>query len=194
MNELLHLDRQLFFIINHYLQNDLMDWLMPYWREKTTWIPLYFGLAIWWILRFRKIGIFLLLMAGVSVGIADLVSSRFIKTNVQRLRPCNEPTLKEDVRLLVPCGSGYSFTSSHSANHFALALFIFLTVGKVYPVIKWPALIWAASIAIGQVYVGVHYPLDILAGGIVGAGIAAFFAWLSNRYFPVAPVIKRVST
>jgi len=82
------------------------------------------------------------------------------------------------VRLLVHCGRAYSFTSSHAANHFAIAVFISLTLGLLYSWIKWPLLLWAGSIAYGQVYVGVHYPLDVIVGSLVGIIIGYLVAKL----------------
>ena len=96
-----------------------------------------------------------------------------------RLRPCNDPVMKQVVHLLVPCGGGKSFPSSHAANHFSLAVFSSMTVGKFA---KWltPAwLVWAAVVSYSQVYVGVHYPLDVLVGGTLGACIG----WMTGKYF-----------
>ena len=72
------------------------------------------------------------------------------------------------MELRVHCGGGYSFTSSHATNHFALATFLVIILGPFFKWIRIPIFLWAASIAFGQVYVGVHYPLDVLAGSIVG--------------------------
>ena len=112
--------------------------------------------------------------------LTDFVSSSLIKDNVWRLRPCNNPDFSSWINILV----GYrpqssSFTSSHAANHFGMAMFLYLTLRKKYP--KWPLVffLWAALIAFAQVYVGVHYPADILAGGLIGMIIG----YLSGRSF-----------
>ncbi len=169
MTTIIGIDEWLFSIINQDLHNPVLDFIMPYWREKTTWIPLYIALAAFLIIKFKKKGLFLIVGLLLSVSIADVISSHVIKKQVQRLRPCNQEKLQEEVKLLVRCGTGYSFTSSHATNHFAIALFLIFTLGRIYKKIKWPFLIWAATIALGQVYVGVHFPFDILVGALLGS-------------------------
>lgn len=159
-----------------------LDAILPHWREKETWLPAYISLAIFLIWKFKKAGLFLILAAILCVGTADFTSSQLIKKNVERLRPCNNAEIKTDVQLLVRCGSGYSFTSSHAANHFALATFLALTLGRVYRRIRVPLWLWAASIALSQVYVGVHYPLDIIFGGLLGMMLGNLFYSIWKRY------------
>lgn len=185
MTTLLELDQEIFFFINHDLQNIFMDWLMPYWRSKYTWIPLYLALAVFMVYRFRRKGLIWLLFLVATVAVADTTSSQLIKKNVERVRPCNDEQIKAEVHLLVRCGGGYSFTSSHATNHFAVASFIFFTLGLVYRKWRWIWWLWAASIALGQVYVGVHYPLDITVGGLIGTliGFLLAKAYLSRPIF-----------
>ncbi|MFN7117198.1 MAG: phosphatase PAP2 family protein [Saprospiraceae bacterium] len=167
MENLLQLDEQLFYLINNGWQNPFLDAIMPIWREKSTWIPLYVLLAGFIFYRFRIKGLFLVMALGLLVGISDNVSSQLIKKNVRRIRPCNDGTV-ENVHLIISCGSGYSFPSTHAVNHFVVATFLSVTLGQFYKKIRLPLLLWAASIALGQVYVGVHYPLDILCGALLG--------------------------
>lgn len=180
LEALLQLDQILFSFINQELANPFLDFLMPYWREKTTWIPLYIVILVYAFLKlhWKKALLFVVCIAA-TVGIADQVSSQWIKKNVERLRPCKTEALDDDIHLLVPCGSGYSFTSSHATNHFAVAVFIALSLFRQKRIWQWLLLFWAASIAFGQVYVGVHYPLDVFAGGLIGSGIG----WLMWRVF-----------
>jgi membrane-associated phospholipid phosphatase len=168
MEQVIAADQFLFELINGQAHNAVLDWLMPIWREKSTWIPLYIALAAFVGYKYRLQGLYLILALALTVGLADTVSSKIIKPSVHRLRPCNDPALKDEVQLLVHCGSGYSFTSSHASNHFAIAAFLSLTLGLHYRRIRWPLYLWAASIALGQVYVGVHFPLDIFIGAILG--------------------------
>jgi undecaprenyl-diphosphatase len=178
MTEILQWDEQLFQLINGSWHNPLLDVVMPYWRNKYCWFPLYIFIVSFFLLNFKKQGAFLILAIGLTVGVADYTSSSIIKKSVQRLRPCNTEILKNDVQLLVRCGSGYSFPSSHAANHFAMAVVLFFTLGKVLKRTRIPLLLWAASIAFGQVYVGVHYPLDVFMGSLLGiliGLIGAFF-------------------
>ncbi|MEZ4983676.1 MAG: phosphatase PAP2 family protein [Saprospiraceae bacterium] len=93
--------------------------------------------------------------------------------------------LSEPVRQLIPCGGGYSFTSSHATNHFAVAFFLFLTWGRLWKRWRWLLLLWAATIALGQVYVGVHYPLDITVGALLGMTLAWGISILYKRWLAV---------
>ncbi len=182
MTNLLALDEQLFQLINEGWQHPWLDAVMPFWRDKRTWIPLYLIIAGFVGYKFKLKGLFLILSLILTVAIADTVSSQLVKKTVHRIRPCNDATLAFDVRTLVPCGSGYSFTSSHATNHFAVATFLSMTLGFYYRRIRLPLYLWAASIALGQVYVGVHYPLDVIAGALLGAGIAFLIAKLYLRF------------
>jgi undecaprenyl-diphosphatase len=77
--------------------------------------------------------------------------------------------MNEKVRLLLDhCSGGFSFTSSHAANHFGLAMFLFISLNPLFKKYTWLFFVWAAMIAYAQVYVGVHYPVDVLAGAIIG--------------------------
>jgi membrane-associated phospholipid phosphatase len=182
-----NIDQQLFFFVNHNLHIKSLDTLMPFWRSQYFWLPLYAFFISYLFINFsRKNAVLYLLALGLTVGTADMVSSRLVKKTVQRLRPCNDERLSEQVKLLVPCGSGYSFTSSHAANHFAAAAFVLMTFVSTWQKkqrLGWILLLfWASSIAFGQVYVGVHYPTDVVAGGILGWLIGRFGAGLYNRF------------
>jgi len=99
-----------------------------------------------------------------------------------RVRPCNEPSLHEQIRILVNyVPQSPSFTSSHAVNHFSLATYFYRTL-KPY-IGKWSYLffLWAAMVAYGQVYVGVHYPGDILGGAVVGLLIGWFTSQIFNK-------------
>lgn len=169
LDTLLQWDQWLFHLINYDWHNEFLDSLMPLWREKKLWIPMYLLLAGFSLYKYRLKGLFFILAAAFTVAVADPVSSQLIKKNIHRDRPCREVGLQKEVKLLVPCGGGYSFTSSHATNHFALGVFLLLTIGRLMGQWRFIFLLWAASIAFGQVYVGVHYPLDVIGGGLVGS-------------------------
>ena len=190
MEAILTLDEQLFRLINGQWHNDFLDWILPYWRDKKFWYPFYIGLMAVILYQFRLKGIYLLLALFVTVGIADLVSSKVLKKTVKRVRPCNDPEIKDDVLLLVGCGKAYSFTSSHATNHFAIGTFLALTLGLYFKRWRWLFYLWAASIALAQVYVGVHYPLDVLVGAFLGMGIAFTTATIYFR-FPKLAIDKK---
>lgn len=161
-------DSTIFQWINGGLSNPFFDALLPWFREKWFWVPMYVFLAAFSLLNFGRKGWVIVLGLVLSAGLADFTSSTLIKKNMQRIRPCNDPEMVEKVQLRVPCGGGYSFTSSHAANHFAVAVFLIAVFGGLARWVRPAALVWASLIAISQVYVGVHYPGDVLCGAILG--------------------------
>jgi undecaprenyl-diphosphatase len=119
-----------------------------------------------------------------TVAIGDLFSSRVIKPLVARIRPCNDLSLADELIHRVPCGSGYSFPSAHATNHFAIALFlIFVFYDKWKPILPI-ALIWAFIISFSQIYVGVHYPIDTMAGAILGSSIGIATSFIYKKIQP----------
>lgn len=184
MTQLLALDEQVFSWLNQVYTHPWLDAIMPWWRDKTSWAPLYVLAAggLWWYYRQR--GLVLLLLIGLTVGLSDQISSELIKKSVQRDRPCREQSLVQPARVLVGCGGGYSFPSSHATNHFALATLLFLSWGRKFRSWRWILLLWAASIAYGQVYVGVHYPLDVSFGALLGATLGLLAYQLYRRLKP----------
>ena len=177
---LMRWDQQLFFAING-LESQIMDQIIPLYRHKVFWIPFYVFIVAFLVKNFPKHGLWMVLFAGLTVGLADTASSQWIKKNVQRVRPCNDGTISNQVLLRVRCGGGYSFTSSHAANHTALAFYIAILLGGSKKWWGWLLFLWALSIGLSQIYVGVHYPLDVLAGTLLGSGIgysmAKLFHW-----------------
>lgn len=180
MDELLSYDQSLFKVINHGWSNSFFDWLMPWLRNSNMWYPLYLLLLLLVTINFKKTGWWWVLFAAGTVILTDFVSSAIVKPNIFRLRPCHEPDFASWINVLV----GYrpqssSFTSSHAANHFGMAMFLYSTLKTRFK--KWPVLffLWAFSISFAQVYVGVHYPIDIICGGLIGILIG----YLSGKSF-----------
>ena len=174
---LIEVDQQLFHWVNSDWTNAFFDWLLPVWRDKYFWIPVYLFIILFAVFNYGKKSYWFIIFLVATVGASDLTSSHLIKKTVQRVRPCNDQSL-QNIRTLVRCGSGYSFTSSHATNHFAISIFLFGTLGIRFRKIRGWLIAWAASIAYAQVYVGVHYPLDVISGTILGILIARLFTWL----------------
>ena len=180
MNQLLEWDRQLFYFINHSTVNDFFDGIMPWLRTANFWIPLYLFVISFATINFGKKGWLWVLYAVCTIILCNYISSDIIKELIWRTRPCRDESFNQYVRLIVPyCPSSSSFTSSHAVNHFGMAAFIFFTGRHLFH--RWLLLFfaWAFIIIFAQVYVGVHYPLDVLSGAIVGYltgwGIATLF-------------------
>lgn len=186
---LLNWDRWLFTKINHDWTNPFLDYIFPLWREAITWLPLYIFLLLFIFINFgRKAWPWVIGML-VTISLCDQISSHVLKPLVNRSRPCHDQLLESQIRLLLEyCSDTRSFVSSHACNHFGLAVFLHRTL-KPY-LQKWTLLFffWAATITYGQVYIGVHYPSDVICGALLGAGIGYFTSWLFNSRFKL-PVI-----
>lgn len=171
LNQINQLDQHIFFFVNKDLSNPLFDWLMPLLRNRYFWTPLYLFMAIFLVKSFGKQGWLILIFMGITFGFTDYFSSSILKPAFERLRPCNDSEIKEQVNSLIPCGTGFSLPSSHAANHFALAFFLISLFYHRWKPILTIGLFWAFSISFAQVYVGVHYPFDVTFGGLIGGMI-----------------------
>ena len=181
IDQIIQWDIYLFEVINHW-NEPVLNQIMPFLRHKLFWIPLYLFIVSFVLFNFQKKGIWLIMFMVITIAISDHVSSQLLKKSVQRLRPCRTETIKREVKLLIHCGGGYSFPSSHATNHMALSLFIIWTLGKVVRKFRWLLLLWALLIGFGQIYVGVHFPVDVLFGFLLG-GVIAFFMQRLFWYF-----------
>jgi undecaprenyl-diphosphatase len=180
------IDQSLFVYINRVATHPILDTLMPFFRESTFWIPFYLFLIVFVFVNFGKKGWVWLLFAFITVLLTDQLSSSIIKNWVQRPRPCADPLFSDQVRLLLDhCSGGYSFTSSHATNHFGVATFLFVTLGRLFGNWKYLIFIWAALICYAQVYVGVHYPLDVIFGALLGFAIGHFVYWVYQKSDPL---------
>ena len=176
-------DEWLFLLINNKWGNTFFDVIMPPVRDKFFWIPLYAIIAIWLTYKFKWKGITLILLLGANFALSDQLSSAVVKPAVGRIRPCNDPQFQSSVTLRIEkCGAGKSFTSSHATNTFAFAVLLSLLLRKKYPKIVAPALFWATLVSYAQIYVGVHYPIDILAGALLGSLISIILHKIAVRF------------
>ena len=182
MEELLSFDYRLFHLINQVWVSPGLDAFMMFMRNQYVWGPLYIFLVGFVLFNYGKQGGLYLLLLICTLSVSDLVSSRLIKKNVERLRPCNQVELEGQRRVLVRCGSGFSFTSSHATNHFTVATFMVASSFNFLGKARFLFLVWAACIAYAQVYVGVHFPTDVLAGSLVGAFIGFTGSKISNFF------------
>lgn len=163
------LDTALFLFLNG-LHAPWLDPIMVLFTERNTWIPFYILLIIGlgWRFGWRAVGLVFTLALAVAIG--DQVCSSLLKPLTLRLRPCHEAALQPLIHPVLPCGGLFSFASSHAATTFALAMSLWLLVGWRYKGVSW-LFIWAAAVSYSRIYVGAHYPLDVLAGA--GTGIMA---------------------
>jgi undecaprenyl-diphosphatase len=144
--------------------------------QTITWIPLYV-LLLYLIYRIDpKNTLWILGGVMLTILLADQVSSGLMKPYFERLRPCHDPRWEGMMHVYGRCGGLYGFVSSHAANTFGLATFLTLKLGKKQKAIAW-LFLYALVVSYTRIYLGVHYPLDLFFGALVGV-LTAFFSWL----------------
>jgi undecaprenyl-diphosphatase len=177
------IDTDLFLAINS-IHSSFFDFVMFWVSERWIWIPLYVFFA--WLL-YKHYGIkswLLILMAGLVIVITDQTSVYLFKNVFLRLRPCHETSLAGLVHLVNGhCGGQYGFISSHAANSFGLAAYLSLLLGNKIRYFTLLLIIWALLLCYSRVYLGVHYPGDVIIGGFWGAGIGASMFLISGYIY-----------
>lgn len=184
LEHLIDIDQELFLAINQGMSNIFFDWLLPIMRNPFTWAPLYLFLIIFFIKHYGKMGVMIVVATLINFGVTDVVSSHLIKKNVERVRPCQDEVFKQEINLRVRCGGTYSFTSSHATNHFGMAFFWIVLFRRRWKHTVWLCIAWASVISFSQIYVGVHYPFDILVGAILGTLIGTLNGHFFKQFFP----------
>ena len=156
-----------------------LDQVMIFWSEKLVWLPFY-ALLLFQI--FRKYGVKggILFSIGIALGIilSDQVASALLKPLVQRPRPCHEPEIQALLYLAKGCGGQFGFASSHASNSMFVAIFCTFLL-KPKPIMKSIFVVWVLVMAWSRMYLGAHYPGDILAGWFIGG----FWALLVYHLF-----------
>ncbi|RRO13350.1 phosphatase PAP2 family protein [Flavobacteriaceae bacterium 14752] len=181
METLVELDQSLFLYLNK-LGSDSFDTLWLVITNKFASIPLY---VLFIYLLFKNFGVkqtvITLLVVALMITITDQLSYA-VKHSVMRLRPCGEPSLEGLGRFVAECGS-YGYFSGHATSSFALAMFLGLIFREHYKYIFAALIVWALFVSYSRIYVGVHYPGDVLTGMLVGSvvGVGCYylnkFAW-----------------
>ena len=171
------IDSALFFLVNKNLQNSFFDAAMPFVTNHAGLV--FLGLVLWSAVREKKVTWSFLFISFIAVTLAD-GSGYVIKDIIARQRPCSALT---DINLLVGCGHSYSMPSNHASNSFAFAMTFFFIRRNI---MSYFSLAAAALIGFSRIYVGVHYPFDVLAGMLLGAGSAyaaiLIYRWGSRIY------------
>lgn len=177
MDTLQSLDRALFYFINHTLQNTVFDVSMPVLTDLNKQKVVLLCVAImliWMLIRGGVTGRSAAVVLILTIVFSDQLNSSWVKHLFERVRPCH---VLDDVHLLVSCGSGYSLPSSHAVNNASAAV----VLSFFYRKWTWAFAAVAGLVGFSRVYVGVHYPLDVLAGFVLGVGCGALVLFVFVR-------------
>jgi undecaprenyl-diphosphatase len=161
-----HIDKDLLL----YLQSQhtlFLDTIMAGITNKYNWWPLYLLLLVALYRQFGWHAIYSLVAVVVLIILSDQITSSLMKPLFGRFRPCHDPEIGHLVRIVTKCGGFYGFVSGHAANSFAVTTFFLLLFVKTHRYFWW-LLIWPLAFSYSRIYLGVHYPLDILGGTLVG--------------------------
>lgn len=174
IEQIKHWDEVFFLYLNAY-HWDWLDAIMLALTGKLIWFPMYAFFLFLIINHFKKRSIWILAGVALAILMADQTASGFMKPFFERLRPCHDPRWEDLIHNFSGCGGMYGFASSHAANSFALATYLTIVFQKRIKGFAW-LFLWAALVSYTRIYLGVHYPLDILVGAALGA-VCAWLAW-----------------
>jgi undecaprenyl-diphosphatase len=172
---LVQLDIWMLLRLNAGAANPFFDWLMPIATELRNWWPLAIGgllaIAIWGGGKGRVA----VLLAIVLFTLTDQLASTVIKNLIERPRPCHDV---DGVRVLYRCGKTFSFPSGHAMTSMAAAIYF----GLMFRRLLWPLIAASVLVSYSRIYLGVHYPFDMLAGWAFGAGLAGAAVWVYHQW------------
>lgn len=185
INQLIHWDQQLFTLLNSW-GTPILDPFMRLASAVWIWVPVYLLLVVFMIKSGRRKGLLAILFLFITLILTEQVSVHLFKNVFERLRPCHDPVMADTIRLVArQCGGQFGFVSTHASNAAGLVVFSSLFFKKTS--FTWAIIIWAIIVSYSRIYLGVHYPGDILGGWALGALIAllifALFSLIYKRRF-----------
>ena len=183
LESLIQADTELFKLINggHF---PFLDYFFSAVSWKHTWV---IYLPVFYLLYKKKglaFTLYALLGLIIIFALSDFFAARFFKPCFERLRPCHNPDLRAIVHIVNnKCGGQYGFVSNHAANHLGIGYFMAVIIRSVWQIrLWWLPLLFAAFVAYSRVYLGVHYPGDVICGGLLGLIISAIVVKVWLKY------------
>lgn len=170
------IDKELFLYLNG-IHNPIWDEIMYWVSGELSWLPLYLLIIVLSVWKYKRTSVWVILGVSLVILFCDQFTSSFMKPFFARPRPCHSPEIGHLVHVVKNyCGGAYGFASSHAANSFGVAMYFFLFL-KPYFRYSWSLFLWSGLVAYSRVYLGVHYPGDIIVGSLIGV----FFGWLTYK-------------
>jgi len=182
LEQLSTIDTRLFLFLNGH-HSPFWDNVMWYFSGKYTWVWLYALLLAYLVYLFRWRSLIIILGVVLVVTLADQISVKLFKEVFERLRPCHNPAISHLVHTVNDkCGGRFGFVSSHASNTFAVAVYLLLFIRR-----RWFSIFmvsWALIVSYSRIYLGVHYPADVVGGAILGTAIGWFIYYLAQLLMP----------
>ncbi|WP_347839755.1 phosphatase PAP2 family protein [uncultured Draconibacterium sp.] len=181
--QILELDKELFLFLNGFF-NDFWDTMMLLITRKETWIPFFLCILFFIVKNYRTKAILIILALALVVLASDQLSV-LLKNTIQRLRPVYEPTIEHLVHNVLRKGGRFGFVSSHAANSVAIMVF----TSRIFKSRSFYLLMlgWVLMFCYSRIYSGVHYPLDLLGGAllgwVVGFSVYKLLMFIENHFF-----------
>jgi undecaprenyl-diphosphatase len=167
-----HIDRTFFLLLNGF-HNPFFDQVMYVATKSLMWLPLYLFFFFFMIRKYKWNTLVIIVFAALMIFASDQLSN-LVKETVHRLRPSNQPGLMVHI-VEAYKGGTYGFYSAHASNTFSVVVFLVILLGRKYPYVYIPAIFWSLFVSYTRIYLGVHYPGDILAGWIAGGLVGLLF-------------------